>query len=311
MSATANLDPRLVDLVLREIGSLAQAGHSPWGHLVAEGPPCFGCGVRGTCATTCPSAFEGVLRSGADRVAMAPGTGAVSPDLARYIDHTLLKPEATFDQLQVLCAEAAKHRFCSVCVNPYWVPACKTLLRGHPVKICTVIGFPLGASRPETKAFETMRAVADGADEVDMVMNVGAAKSGLWDEVEADIEAVVGAVPEHVIVKVILETCFLNDAEKVKACEASKRAGADFVKTSTGFGPGGATAQDIALMRKTVGAAMGVKASGGVRDRETALQMVQAGATRIGASASVAIVDPAAGKKGQAAAPGGAAGGKY
>jgi len=300
---------RLIDLLLREVQGLAQAGHSPWASAVTEGPPCFGCGVRGQCATVCPSAFEGVLRSGADRIGTTSGIGAVSPDLGRYIDHTLLKPEATLEQVQVLCAEAAKHKFCSVCVNPFWVPTCKELLRGHPVKVCTVIGFPLGASSPHAKAFETMRAIADGADEVDMVLNVGAAKSGLWDVVEADIAAVVGAASEGICVKVILETCFLDDAEKVKACEASKRAGADFVKTSTGFGPGGATAADIALMRKTVGAALGVKASGGVRDRETALAMVQAGATRIGASASVAIVDPAAGKKG-AAAPA-AAGGKY
>lgn len=283
---------RLVELVAREVLALAQAGNSPWAHLVQEGPPCFGCGVRGQCATVCPSAFEGVLRAGADRLGGTVGMAKVPPDLARYIDHTLLKPEATLDQVTLLCAEAAKFKFVSVCVNPFWVPTCARLLQGHPVKVCTVIGFPLGASSPAIKAEETRKAVEDGAEECDMVINVGALKSGLLDTVERDIRGVVEAAGAGVITKVILETSLLTDPEKIKACELSKRAGADFVKTSTGFGPGGATAADIALMRRVVGNDMGVKASGGIRDRETALLMVQAGASRIGASASVKICDP-------------------
>lgn len=298
----------LIQLVAREVLALAQAGNSPWAHLVQEGPPCFGCGVRGQCAAVCPPAFEQVLRSGADRMGATLGMAPVAPDLAKYIDHTLLKPEATLDQVTTLCAEAAKFKFVSVCINPFWVATCKRLLQGHGVKVCTVIGFPLGANHPKIKAAEARRAVDEGAAEVDMVINVGAVKSGLWDVVEQDIEGVVEAVDHGVIVKVILETAFLNDPEKVKACEISKRAGADFVKTSTGFGPGGATAADIALMRRTVGGDMGVKASGGIRDRETALLMVQSGASRIGASASVAIVDPTPKMK---AKPAGAAAGNY
>ncbi len=283
---------RLVELVAREVLSLAQAGNSPWAHLVQEGPPCFGCGVRGQCATVCPSAFEGVVRAGADRIGATIGTGRIPPDLARYIDHTLLKPEATLDQVTLLCAEAAKHRFVSVCINPVWVATCARLLQGHPVKVCTVIGFPLGASSPGIKADEARRAVAEGAEEVDMVINVGALKSGMDSTVELDIRGVVEAAGPGIVTKVILETSLLSDPEKIKACELSKKAGADFVKTSTGFGPGGATAADIALMRRVVGSEMGVKASGGIRDRETALLMVQSGASRIGASASVKIVEP-------------------
>ncbi|MHC4393930.1 MAG: deoxyribose-phosphate aldolase, partial [Planctomycetota bacterium] len=213
--------------------------------------------------------------------------------LAALIDHTLLKPNATFEQVQSLCAEAAQHKFCSVCVNPFWVSTCKELLAGSSVKVCTVIGFPLGSSSPKVKAFETRTAIEEGADEVDMVMNVGALKSGLTDLVERDIRAVVDAAraaDPSVITKVILETAQLTDEEKIRACECSKRAGAHFVKTATGFGPGGATAPDIALMRRVVGSGMGVKASGGVRDQETAIRMVRSGASRIGASASVKIV---------------------
>lgn len=296
----------LVDLVARELYALAQAGASPWAHVVGQGPPCFGCGERGRCATVCPDAFAGILKAGADRMGATLGTTA-PPDLARYIDHTLLKPEATLEQIEVLCAEAAKFKFVSVCVNPFWVATCARLLAGSQVKVCTVIGFPLGANHTATKAFETRQALADGAEEVDMVMNVGALKSGLHDVVRRDMEAVVEAAGGRAVTKVILETALLTDAEKVKACEHAKRSGLDFVKTSTGFGPGGATAGDIALMRQIVGPDMGVKASGGIRDRETALLMVQSGASRIGASASVKIVSPD--PKPAKAAAGGAAGG--
>jgi deoxyribose-phosphate aldolase len=211
-------------------------------------------------------------------------------ELNRMIDHTLLKPEATKAQIEKLCAEAKEYHFMSVCVNPTWVKYAAELLAGTDVKVCTVIGFPLGANTPAVKAFETAQAIQDGATEVDMVINIGALKSGMYDLVLDDIKAVVQAAQGKALTKVIIETCLLTDEEKVKACELAKEAGADFVKTSTGFSTGGATVADIALMRKTVGPEMGVKASGGVRDTATAKAMVEAGANRIGASASVAIV---------------------
>lgn len=209
--------------------------------------------------------------------------------LAGMIDHTLLKPEAQEAEIRTLCDEARANGFYSVCVNPANVALSAQLLAGSQVKVCTVVGFPLGATTSAVKAFETRDAIANGAQEIDMVINVGALKSGLLDRVESDIRAVVEAAGE-VPVKVILETALLTDEEKVAACQASKAAGAAFVKTSTGFSKGGATVSDIRLMRLTVGPEMGVKASGGVRDRQTALAMAEAGATRLGASASVAIV---------------------
>jgi deoxyribose-phosphate aldolase len=205
------------------------------------------------------------------------------------IDHTLLKAEATEADVKKLCAEAAEWKFASVCVNPTWVATAAKLLKGTGVMVCTVIGFPLGATDAETKADETKRAIAHGADEVDMVINVGALRSKQYEVVGRDIAAVVKAAGGKTV-KVILETAYLNDEEKTVACLLSKDMGAHFVKTSTGFGPGGATATDIALMRRLVGPVMGVKASGGIRDTATALKMVQAGASRVGASASVAIV---------------------
>ncbi len=211
-------------------------------------------------------------------------------ELARFIDHTLLKPEATPSQIKKLCEEAKKYSFASVCVNPTNVAQAAKLLDGSVVKVCTVIGFPLGANTSFVKAAETRDAVANGATEIDMVINVGALKAKKYDQVESDIRAVVEAAGGN-LVKVIIETCLLTDDEKVKACELSKKAGADFVKTSTGFNKSGATPEDIALMRKTVGAKMGVKASGGVRDTEAALAMIKNGATRIGASASIAIIE--------------------
>mgnify|MGYP000726170299 FL=1 len=209
--------------------------------------------------------------------------------IAAMIDHTLLKPEATPAQVEKLCAEAAEYHFASVCVNPVYIPLAARLLKGTGVKVCCVVGFPLGAIAPEQKAAEAASCAAMGAEELDMVIHVGAAKAGDWALVQRDIEGVVKAAAWHTV-KVIIETCLLTDEEKVKACEAAKAAGAHFVKTSTGFSTGGATTHDIALMRKTVGPEMGVKASGGIRDYETAMAMIEAGANRIGASAGIAIV---------------------
>jgi deoxyribose-phosphate aldolase len=211
-------------------------------------------------------------------------------ELAGMIDHTLLKPEATADQITKLCQEALQYQFKSVCINPFWVPLAAMLLKGSKVNVCTVIGFPLGAITTAAKAEEVREAVHNGATEVDMVLNIGALKSGQYDVALNDIKGVVHAAKRSTVVKVILETGLLTDGEKVKACELCKQAGADFVKTSTGFGPGGANVEDIALMRKTVGEKMGVKASGGVRNYETAMAMIKAGASRIGASAGIAIV---------------------
>lgn len=207
------------------------------------------------------------------------------------IDHTLLKADATKEQIEKICAEAKEYNFASVCVNPTWVKTSAELLNGTEVKVCTVIGFPLGASTPETKAFETKNAIENGAAEVDMVINIGALKGGDNELVERDIRAVVDAAKDKALTKVIIETCLLTEEEKVRACELSVKAGADYVKTSTGFSTGGATAEDIALMRKTVGPTIGVKASGGVRSAEDADQMIKAGATRIGASSGAAIVN--------------------
>lgn len=209
--------------------------------------------------------------------------------IASMIDHTLLKPEATPAQIEKLCAEAAEYHFASVCVNPVYIPLAARLLKDTGVKVCCVVGFPLGAIAPEQKAAEAASCAAMGAEELDMVIHVGAAKAGDWALVQRDIEGVVKAAVGHTV-KVIIETCLLTDEEKVKACEAAKAAGAHFVKTSTGFSTGGATTHDIALMRKTVGPEMGVKASGGIRDYETAMAMIEAGANRIGASAGIAIV---------------------
>ncbi len=259
-------------------------------------PPKGGCdGVNGSC-NACGHCVEyrkedvkRIVSTGAERVAATVGS-PVAAELAPYIDHTLLKPDATEAQIRKLCEEARQYTFASVCVNPSWVALAAQLLQGCPVKVCTVIGFPLGATTPTTKAIETRDAIANGADEIDMVINVGALKSGNDALVREDIEAVVLAAKGPAIVKVILETALLTKEEKVKACLLSKMAGADFVKTSTGFVPGGATVEDIALMRETVGPDMGVKASGGIRDTKTANDMVAAGASRLGASASVAIV---------------------
>jgi len=247
------------------------------------------CGACGLCVENSPKAVQAIVDSGADRISAAPGSVPASGNMASYIDHTLLKADATEAEIRKLCEEAREHVFASVCINPGWVSLAAQMLAGSPVKVCTVIGFPLGATTPTAKAIETRDAIANGANEIDMVINVGALKSGDDELVRRDIEGVVQAAKGQALVKVILETALLSREEKVKASLLAKMAGADFVKTSTGFSTGGATVEDIALMRQTVGPDMGVKASGGIRDRETADAMIAAGATRIGASASVAI----------------------
>ncbi|PKR85345.1 deoxyribose-phosphate aldolase [Heyndrickxia camelliae] len=211
--------------------------------------------------------------------------------LAQMIDHTLLKANATKAEVQKLAEEAKEYSFASVCVNPTWVKTAAEILKDTPVKVCTVIGFPLGATTSEVKAFEAKNAIENGATEIDMVINIGALKDKQYEMVEKDIQAVVEAAKGKALTKVIIETCLLTDEEKEIACQLSVKAGADFVKTSTGFSTGGATAEDVALMRKTVGPKIGVKASGGVRSLEDAEKMIKAGATRIGASSGVAIVN--------------------
>ncbi len=214
----------------------------------------------------------------------------MNKELAKMIDHTQLKPDTQKEKMDQLCEEAKTYEFASVCVNPYWVSYCYDKLKDTSVVVCTVIGFPLGATTSEVKAFETKNAIENGAKEIDMVINIGALKDQQYDVVKSDIEAVVKEAEGKAIVKVIIETSLLTDEEKVKACELSKEAGADFVKTSTGFSGGGATVEDIKLMRKTVGPEMGVKASGGVRDGKATEALMEAGATRIGASSGVLIV---------------------
>jgi deoxyribose-phosphate aldolase len=216
--------------------------------------------------------------------------------LAATIDHTLLKPTATEEQVRELCSEARQFQFASVCVHPCWVALCAELLQDSPVKVCVVVGFPLGANLPEVKAFEAQRCIALGATELDMVINIGALKSGQLGRVQDDIAAVVDvAHPQGALVKVIIETGYLTEEEKVTACQLTKAAGADFVKTSTGMGAGGATVEDVALMRKVVGPEMGVKAAGGIKTAADARAMIAAGATRIGSSAGVKIVAEEAG----------------
>lgn len=214
----------------------------------------------------------------------------MSINLAAYIDHTLLKPDAIGEQIDQLCQEAVEWKFCAVCVNPYWVKRAAKALEGTRVKVATVVGFPLGATTTEVKAFETRQAIQNGAEEIDMVLNIGLLKSGKLQEVYEDILAVLEESSGH-IVKVILETGLLTEEEKVMACQLCEKAGVDFVKTSTGFLAGGATVEDVALMRNTVGSDIGVKASGGIRDREKALEMIKAGATRIGTSNGTKIME--------------------
>ena len=252
----------------------------------APGEDCAGCGA---CVVRRPWSVRAMEGAGAMRVGAMPGVGAVPGDMAKLIDHTLLKPEATRDEIVKLCEEARKHRFASVCVNTTWVGVCKSLLAGTDVMVCAVVGFPLGAMAPGAKAYEARDAVRAGAKEIDMVINIGALKSRDYETVFEDICRVVkSAAPAGV--KVILETSALDTEQKIIGCTLSKLAGAAFVKTSTGFGRGGATVEDVELMRRIVGSDVGVKASGGVRTAEDVLKMAQAGANRVGASASVAIV---------------------
>jgi deoxyribose-phosphate aldolase len=290
-------DPRLVERLVRAI--LSELGSS-------QSPPCACHSVDAGC---CPERLTRLVGHGADRFGLQAGGDVYSREIARTIDHTLLKAEATRSQIETLCAEARQHGFATVCVNPTWVPLCAELLQGSESRVCTVVGFPLGATLPEVKAFEAGRAAAEGASEIDMVLNIGALKSGDYRLAERDVRAVVEAShAAGAIVKVIIEAALLTDDEKVKACIVSQAGGAEFVKTSTGFGPGGATADDVALMRRVVGPEMGVKAAGGVRDLKSAQAMLEAGADRIGASVGVKIVQESQGGAGTAGAPAGPGG---
>ena len=280
---------RIVEVVTREV-LLALAEQEQLTKL-PNGEHCIGECEEGICVKTCFDHVGHVINAGAQRLTSTLGSIPHDLDIAAMIDHTLLKPDATPDQIAQLCYEARKHGFASVCINPGHVKLCADLLRGSSAKVCTVIGFPLGATSPEAKVYETETALRDGATEIDMVINIGALKGGDNTWVARDIRGVVETAHNaRAIVKVIIETSLLTDEEKVTACLLAKQAGADYVKTSTGFAGGGATVEDVALMRRVVGPEMGVKASGGVRTFEEARSMVQAGATRIGASAGVKIV---------------------
>jgi len=293
----AELD-RLVAQIGEEILARVPAGPRAVPAKGAEGlnlpdQVCPGCTQR--CAQTCARNTREIIAAGATRVSASEKLTKIDPTIAALIDHTILKADATRADVTKVCREARQYNFASVCVNPYWVPLVRAELSGSPVKVCTVVGFPLGATSTESKATEATIAVRDGAQEIDMVINVGALKSGDHDAVKADIAAVVKASHAgRAIVKVILETSLLNDSEKTIGCVLAKAAGADFVKTSTGFSTAGATAHDIALMRQSVGPEMGVKASGGIRTLQDLQAMTAAGATRIGASASVKIVEATA-----------------
>ena len=284
MSLTPFDVERLVAIITEEV--LRAAG----GHANAGRCACHS--VQSGC---CPDHLRGVLEAGASRLGMQ-ASGGPAGSVAGLIDHTLLKPDASQVEIETLCREAAEYHFATVCLNPIWVPLATRLLRGSGVGVCTVVGFPLGATTADVKQFETRRVIFDGATEVDMVINVGALKSGDVRTVQQDILAVTAVCrAAGVLSKVIIEAALLTDEEKVTACTLAKAAGADFVKTSTGFAKGGATAADVALMRRVVGDTMGVKAAGGVRDLTGAQAMVQAGATRIGASAGVRIVQESRG----------------
>ena len=278
---------RLIEIITDEVLSAQMAR----GSSVAR------CACHSTVVDCCPDRLRGVIDAGASRLGMHAAGGATS-GVSAMIDHTLLKPDASRPEIEKLCREAAEFHFATVCVNPAWVSTAAALLRGSGVGVCSVVGFPLGATTADVKNYETRRAIFDGATEIDMVINIGALKSGDVRTVERDIAAVVEACQQcGVVSKVIIEAALLTDEEKITACTLSKAAGADFVKTSTGFASGGATAADVALMRRVVGADIGVKAAGGVRDLEGLQAMVAAGATRVGASAGVKIVQEAKGQK--------------
>ena len=274
---------RLIDLIVSEMT------------MAASRPPRL-CACHAVVDDCCPDRLRGVIDAGATRVGLLASGGAPA-GVASMIDHTLLKPDATRKNIEELCREAAQFKFATVCVNPTWVALASRLLAGSGVGVCSVVGFPLGATTPDVKGYETQRAIFDGAREIDMVINVGALKSGDLRAVERDIEAVTSPCRAcSALSKVIIEAALLTDDEKITACTLAKAAGADYVKTSTGFASGGATAADVALMRRVVGAEMGVKAAGGVRDFEGMKAMIAAGATRVGASAGVKIVQQSRGE---------------
>jgi deoxyribose-phosphate aldolase len=283
----------LVEAITREVlASLAGPGAG------APGSPCAGC--VGGCAAQCATKVRDVVAGGASRVEYHGRAADVPTDLARFIDHTLLRPDAVAADIDQLCAEAAEHRFAAVCVNPTWVRRAADNLRGTDVAVASVVGFPFGATPADIKAMEARRAIRDGAREIDMVINIGALKSGMHALVRDDIARVADTCREAgAASKVIIETGLLTDEEKVIACRLASQAKADFVKTSTGYAKGGATVFDVALMRETVGPRMGVKASGGIRTAEDVQDMIAAGATRIGASAGVKIVSGEKGAHGQ------------
>lgn len=285
---------KLIEIIVEE---LCAAGALP-------AAPAAMCACHAAPSECCPDRLRSVLDAGATRLGLhASGRGL--NEVAGLIDHTLLKPDATRTDIEKLCAEATEFHFATVCVNPTWVSHAARLLRGSGVGVCSVIGFPLGATTPDVKHYETRRAIYDGATEIDMVINVGALKSGDLRLVEQDIESVVRPCHEcRVITKVIIEAALLTDEEKVTASTIVKAAGADYVKTSTGFGPGGATVADVALMRRVVGSEIGVKAAGGVRDYAGLKALVAAGATRVGASAGVRIVQESRGQRPSAASSG-------
>lgn len=291
MTSTPEIQ-RLIQIIVEELAAAQRA------------PVPSRCACHSVLYECCPDRLRGVLEAGATRLGLH-ASGGEAGGVASMIDHTLLKADAAKADIETLCREAAEYRFASVCVNPTWVAACDRLLRGSGVLVCTVVGFPLGATTADTKHYETRRVIFDGAREVDMVINVGALKSGDLRVVERDIEAVAAPCREAgVLSKVIIEAALLTDEEKVTACTLAKAAGADYVKTSTGFGPGGATAADVALMRRVVGDEMGVKAAGGVKDLDGLKAMVAAGATRVGASAGVRIVQQSRGQQPTAVARG-------
>ena len=284
---------RLVEAITKQVLSVLNSDRaSVPAAEPAHGPHCPDCDDKGVQHR--PHLVRQAMDAGASRFSATPGITHVEGDLARLIDHTLLKPDATQAQIAQLCHEARQYGFATVCVNPTHAKLCADLLKGSGVAVCTVVGFPLGATPTEVKAYEAQQAIDDGATEIDMVINIGALKGGEYDLVERDIAMVTRTAHNNrALCKVIIEAALLTDPEKVKACELAKKAGADYVKTSTGFGPGGATVADVALMRRVVGPEMGVKAAGGIRTLADAKGMVEAGATRIGASAGVKIVQEA------------------
>lgn len=286
MSGGDSREQVVEDIVRRVVAELAGDGGVSPCSMTGQSGICSSCG---NCPVNREATVREIIQNGACRVSAGACATRIAPDLAGSIDHTLLKPDATEEAVGKLCREALEHCFASVCVNPCHVEYCARLLRGSSVEVCTVVGFPLGATTSAVKAYETAEAVRRGATEIDMVINIGYLKGGQYSRVLEDIRSVVQAA-EGKCVKVIIEAALLTDEEKVAACALAREAGADFVKTSTGFASGGATAEDVALMRRVVGAGMGVKAAGGIRDAETAEAMLRAGANRIGASASVKII---------------------